>query len=351
MGVIPIVNENDTLAVSEIKFGDNDTLSAITAAMVHADLLFLMTDVDCLYDKNPRSHPDAQPIEVVEDIGAIQADGNILALLVREKRRTELTYSPHTVVSSAGSSLGTGGMSTKIVAARLATSAGVTTVITRASSPGNISKIVQHIEASKSPASLLTQANGTEDPHHAPAAEEDALAQSTASLQSLDMARRSVPLHTRFLPSPYPIRDRSFWILHGLKPHGDVYIDAGCYKALLNKAGLLPVGVVDVDGTFSGHECVRLLVVEKTKDAEGTNNKLWHGEPQDVGRAIVNYPSVDVHRIKGHQSKEIEGLLGYADSGYVAEREHVTLFRPTSRPQTPTPMGLGTPTTTCDCKQ
>ena len=75
MGVIPIVNENDTLAVSEIKFGDNDTLSAITAAMVHADLLFLMTDVDCLYDKNPRTNPDAQPIEVVEDIGALVADG------------------------------------------------------------------------------------------------------------------------------------------------------------------------------------------------------------------------------------------------------------------------------------
>lgn len=75
MGVIPIVNENDTLAVAEIKFGDNDTLSAITAAMVHADFLFLMTDVDCLYDKNPRIHADAQPIEVVEDIGALQADG------------------------------------------------------------------------------------------------------------------------------------------------------------------------------------------------------------------------------------------------------------------------------------
>lgn len=79
MGVIPIVNENDTLAVSEIKFGDNDTLSAITAAMVHADLLFLMTDVDCLYDKNPRNNPDAQPIEVVEDISSLVADGNSLS--------------------------------------------------------------------------------------------------------------------------------------------------------------------------------------------------------------------------------------------------------------------------------
>ena len=75
MGVIPIVNENDTLAVSEIKFGDNDTLSAITAAMIHADHLFLMTDVDCLYDKNPRTNPDAQPIEVVPDISQIHADG------------------------------------------------------------------------------------------------------------------------------------------------------------------------------------------------------------------------------------------------------------------------------------
>jgi glutamate 5-kinase len=75
MGVIPIVNENDTLAVSEIKFGDNDTLSAITAAMIHADMLFLMTDVDCLYDKNPRTHPDARAIEVVEDVTDIQADG------------------------------------------------------------------------------------------------------------------------------------------------------------------------------------------------------------------------------------------------------------------------------------
>lgn len=75
MGVIPIVNENDTIAVTEIKFGDNDTLSAITAAMVHADYLFLMTDVDCLYDKNPRTNPDAQAIEVVEDIAALTADG------------------------------------------------------------------------------------------------------------------------------------------------------------------------------------------------------------------------------------------------------------------------------------
>lgn len=345
MGVIPIVNENDTLAVSEIKFGDNDTLSAITAAMVHADLLFLMTDVDCLYDKNPRAHPDAQPIEVVDDIGALQADG-MSRLLMSSDHIEQLTdVDPRSPVSSAGSALGTGGMSTKIVAARLATSAGVTTVITRASNPGNISKIAQHIQASRSPASLATNHNGDTSTAEQ---DEDPLSKSTASLQTLDSERHRdqvVPLHTRFLPSPYPIRDRSFWILHGLKPHGAVYIDAGCYKALLGKAGLLPAGVVDVEGGFSGHECVRLLVVERNTGAEVEENggKLWHGEPLDVGRAIVNYSSTEISRIMGHQSKEIEGLLGYADSGYVAEREHVTFFRRESRPQTPVP-GTGTAT-------
>lgn len=237
-------------------------------------------------------------------------------------------------------------MSTKIVAARLATSAGVTTVITRASSPGNITKIAHHIQANQYP-----------DSHHHnnTAEDDDPLAKSTASLDltaARDQQSSTVPLHTRFLPSPAPIGDRSFWILHGLKPHGAIYIDAGCYKALLNKAGLLPAGVVDVEGGFSGHECVRLLVVERRGeaavegDASSSSKKLWHGEPQDVGRAIVNYSSTEITRIKGHQSKEIEGLLGYADSGYVAEREHVTFFRRESRPQTPTlpvALGAGTP--------
>src|SRR4030081_2853121 len=113
MGVIPIVNENDTISVAEIKFGDNDTLSAITAGMVHADYLFLMTDVDCLYDKNPRTNPDALPITVVSNIDTLVAD-----------------------VSCKGSDVGTGGMATKITAARRATSVGVTTIITRSSRPG-----------------------------------------------------------------------------------------------------------------------------------------------------------------------------------------------------------------------
>ena len=76
MGVIPVVNENDTISVSEIRFGDNDTLSAITAGMVNADYLFLMTDVDCLYTDNPRTNPDAKAIEVVDDVSVLKANGN-----------------------------------------------------------------------------------------------------------------------------------------------------------------------------------------------------------------------------------------------------------------------------------
>lgn len=402
MGVIPIVNENDTLAVSEIKFGDNDTLSAITAAMVHADVLFLMTDVDCLYDKNPRTHPDAHPIEVVEDIGSLVADGE--SFRFTSKYRPKLISS---LVSTAGSSLGTGGMSTKIVAARLATSAGVTTVITRSSNPGNIVKIVKHIQASRSPPSLVTKANQTASSSVAEAAaavaNRDRTAQHTAEQETsqactshagLPPATDKIPLHTRFLPSPHPVRDRYFWILHGLRPHGTLYIDQGAYKALLGKAGLLPVGVVDVEGSFAQHEAVRICVVERKKKEKGQrrdrkekkpkcgngqgdggpqsnggeneeeekkkesespgvepggeevggeiedsddDGKLWEGEPREVGRALSNYSSSEIARIKGRQSAEVEGILGYADSEYVAQRESISFFDSIrgSRPATP----------------
>ncbi|KAL7946209.1 Aspartate/glutamate/uridylate kinase [Trichoderma barbatum] len=295
MGVIPIVNENDTLAVSEIKFGDNDTLSAITSAMIHADLLFLMTDVDCLYDKNPRSNPDAKPIEIVEDISALEAD-----------------------VSSAGSALGTGGMSTKIIAARLGTSAGVTTIITRSSNPGNILSIVRYLHqptsASRSASSVslnLIATSETTDTRPAP------------------------PLHTRFLPSNDPIRDRHFWLLHTPNPHGTLYIDEGAHKALLTKAGLLPVGVVDVEGNFAQQEVVRLVVVTR-RPSPGPDGKRWEGLALEVGRALVNYAAPEISRIMSHQSTEIRGILGYADSEYVAHRSHIGIFRGESRSGTPT---------------
>lgn len=303
-GVIPIVNENDTLAVSEIKFGDNDTLSAITAAMVNADYLFLMTDVDCLYDKNPRAFPDAKPISVVQDIDALRVD-----------------------VSSSGSSLGTGGMATKITAASLAAAAGTSTIITNSSKPGNITNIIHFLHPTLDP----DPTNGA--PH--PEAE---------------------PLHTRFLPSLTPIRNRAFWILHGLAPHGSIYVDRGAAAALSQHAGLLPVGIVHVSGTFAQQEAVRLIVVDRVPIGSlsprgEADNISSFAQPsmefvdiergEEIGRAVVNYSSIEVARIKGLRSKEIRGALGYADSEYVAFRENVSLLEHakgvTSRPETPGP--------------
>ncbi|PQK12772.1 hypothetical protein BB8028_0003g13870 [Beauveria bassiana] len=306
IGVIPIVNENDTLAVSEIKFGDNDTLSAITAAMIHADMLFLMTDVDCLYDKNPRTNPDARAIEVVDDIGALEAD-----------------------VSSAGSSLGTGGMMTKIIAAKLGTSAGVTTIITRSSNPGNILGIVNYLYSSPRSSVIDDPENGNS-------------LSRTASLNLMapsGVGFNGPPLHTRFLPSSDPIRDRHFWLLHTPSPHGTVYIDAGAHKALLGKAGLLPVGVVDVEGNFASHEPVRIVAVNRRK-TPGPDGKMWDGVPEEIGRALVNYASSEISRIMGHQSVEIGELLGYADSEYVAHRSHIAFVRNNSRPVSPTMMSM-----------
>jgi len=279
LNVIPIVNENDTLAVTEIKFGDNDTLSAITAGMVHADYLFLMTDVDCLYNKNPRRFPDATPIQVIKDIDDLEAD-----------------------VSSSGSKLGTGGMYTKIVAARLATSVGVTTIITRSSRPGNIKDIVYSLENSSS----------------------------------------DEPLHTRFLPAPNPIRDRHFSLLHCFAPHGTVYIDEKAHHALMGKANLFPSGIVDVDGSFAQQETVRIFVVRKSLTVahaslpQTPTEEEQQSLPEEVGRAVMNYSSYEIKRIKGLQSCEIANILGYSDTEYAAFRENIALFKSEkSEPSTP----------------
>lgn len=304
MGVIPIVNENDTLSVQEIKFGDNDTLSAITAGMVHADYLFLMTDVDCLYDKNPRTHPDAKAIEVVEEISDLVAD-----------------------TGGAGSSLGTGGMSTKIVAARLATAAGVTTVITRSSKPGNITAIVKYVETLKAAARSIEES--TELPPQDAAEDlfkqKTAVLMGTADLQLEDPI--SAPLHTRFLPDLHPIRDRYFWLLHGLTPHGTVYIDAGALAALASHTGLFPAGVVDVEGHFSQHECVSIKVLPTRRSSLS--------EAEDAGKMIVNYSAIEIKRIRGVKSNQISEIIGYADSEYVAHRESIALHREISRPVSP----------------
>ncbi|KAI8974086.1 glutamate 5-kinase [Pilobolus umbonatus] len=231
MGVVPIVNENDSISVKEIKFGDNDTLSAITAGMVKADYLFLMTDVDCLYMDNPRSNPDARPVLLCDDIDQL-------------RKRVK--------VSAPGSSLGTGGMITKLVAAELATAAGVTTIIARGAIPENIIPII----------------DGGSNP----------------------------PLHTRFVAKPIPLMDRKWWILHGLHTAGTVYLTENSVND-----SLFARHIDHVEGQFVERQAVRLVV------KNGDTDEIT------VAKGIVNYSSDEISRIMQAKSQEMIQSMGYID--------------------------------------
>jgi glutamate 5-kinase len=244
LGVIPVVNENDTVAVEELKFGDNDTLSALVASLLEADWLFLLTDVDRLYSADPRSNPDAQPISLVNHIDQLE----------------ELQVQ----TGASGSQWGTGGMVTKIAAARIAIAAGVRTVITEGRSPRNIEKILQ-----------------------------------------------GERIGTQFAPQPQPSNARKRWIAHGLIPVGKIYLDLGAVKAV-TQAGksLLAAGITQVDGEFQASDAVQLC------DAEG----------HEIARGLVNYSSTELKLIQGHQSAEIPAILGYAGAETVVHRDNLVLL-------------------------
>jgi glutamate 5-kinase len=243
LGVIPIVNENDTLAVEELKFGDNDTLSAMVASLVEADWLFLLTDVDRLYSADPRYDPNAQPISLVNQIDELEA--------------------LNVEVGNRGSSWGTGGMVTKISAARIATTAGVRTIITEGRSPQNIEKALQ-----------------------------------------------GESIGTRFEPQSQPFNARKRWIAHGLLPAGKLYLDPGAVVAI-RQAGksLLAAGIVEVEGEFQPQDAVQLC------DTIG----------QEVARGIVNYSSVELQKIRGSRSEDIPKILGYEGAETVVHRDNLVL--------------------------
>ncbi|MBW4565286.1 MAG: glutamate 5-kinase [Mojavia pulchra JT2-VF2] len=243
LGVIPVVNENDTVAVDELKFGDNDTLSALVASLVEADWLFLLTDVDRLYSADPRSVPDAQPIALVSSI----------------KELAQLQVQ----TGSQGSQWGTGGMVTKISAARIAIAAGVRTVITQGRFPHNIEKIIQ-----------------------------------------------GEKLGTHFEPQPEPTSARKRWIAYGLVPAGKLYLDAGAIAAI-SQAGksLLAAGIKVVEGEFDTQEAVQLC------DSNGN----------EIARGLVNYSSNELQKIRGYHSREISTILGYAGAETVVHRDNLVL--------------------------
>lgn len=243
LGVIPIVNENDTVAIEELKFGDNDTLSALVASLVEARWLFLLTDVDRLYSADPRSNPDARPITLVNSIAKLEA-------LVD--------------VGDRGSAWGTGGMVTKIAAAKIATTAGVRTVITEGRSPQNILRILA-----------------------------------------------GEPLGTWFEPEEQPFNARKRWIAHGLVPAGRLYLDAGAVKAICEGGkSLLAAGITEVEGEFQSHDAVQVC------DRTG----------QEIARGLVNYNSTELEKIRGVHSEDIITILGYVGAETVIHRDNLVLL-------------------------
>jgi glutamate 5-kinase len=241
LGVIPIVNENDTVAVDELKFGDNDTLSALVASLIHADWLFLLTDVDRLYSADPRHDPNAQPIVRVEQMADLKT----------------------VQVGDRGSQWGTGGMMTKITAAQIATEAGVRTVITQGNRPRDLALILAGAE-----------------------------------------------IGTQFAPQLRPVSSRKHWIAHSLVPVGSLYLDDGAVRAIRDAGkSLLPAGIVQVEGEFDSRDAVRLC------DRSG----------QEIARGLVNYSSSELAQIRGHQSDDIAGILGYMDAETIVHRDNLTL--------------------------
>jgi glutamate 5-kinase len=242
--VICIVNENDVVAVDELHqtiFGDNDNLSAMVANLVDADLLMILTDTAGLYATDPHRDPNARLISEVERI-----DSEIERL-----------------AAGTSSSLGTGGMITKIEAAKLATSFGVTVVIADGREPEVVLRLA-----------------------------------------------RGEAVGTRFLPTSSKRESRQRWMLSGLSTKGKLVVDSGAALALRKQnRSLLPAGIKDVEGEFQRGAIVNIY------DAEGSR----------IGCGIANYSSADIELIKGVHSRKIVTLLGYDYGSEVVHRNNLAV--------------------------
>jgi glutamate 5-kinase len=240
LGAVPVINENDTVATQEIRYGDNDRLGARVAEMVSADCLVLLSDVDGLYTADPTTDPDAELIPEVRDITA-EIEGR---------------------AGASSTPFGSGGMITKIAAARICMAAGCATVI----------------------------ANG----HH---------------LEPLRAIEAGAPC-TWFIPRKSPRAARKQWIAGSLKSHGRLLIDGGAERALAAGGSLLPVGVVGVEGEFERGDALTVV------GEDGRN----------IARGLAAYSSADAKRIQGRRSEEIEGLLGYGGRDEIMHRDNLVLL-------------------------
>jgi glutamate 5-kinase len=242
-GAIPVVNENDTVAVEEIRMGDNDVLSSLVAGMVQAGLLVILSDIPGVLTGDPRTRLDARLIPLITD-----PETGMRGL----------------VAESAGP-LGTGGMATKIKAARQAARAGISVII-------------------------------------APGREPDML---TAAL---DPSRE---VGTLIIPARRRLPGRKHWIAFALRPIGAIALDRGAADALRSKGrSLLASGIREVRGEFATGDCVSLI------DSDGV----------EFGRGLVNYPAADVLKVKGMRSQEIPRVLGYKVADEIVHRDNFVLI-------------------------
>jgi glutamate 5-kinase len=239
LGTVPVINENDTVATSEIRFGDNDRLAARVAAMISADALVLLSDIDGLYTADPRRDPTARHLAEI----------------------TEITPEIEAMAGEAPPGYSSGGMVTKLAAARVALGAGCRMAI----ADGRRMNPIQAV-ADGAPCSW-------------------------------------------FLPAANPLTARKKWIAGSLKPEGTLAVDDGALAALKAGKSLLPAGVTRVDGSFERGDAVRVV----------------DGAGREVARGLSAYSAADAARIKGHKSREIEALLGYRGRDEMIHRDDLVL--------------------------
>ena len=242
LGIIPIINENDTVVVDEIKFGDNDNLSALITNLIGADLLIILTDIEGLCDSDPRVNPNARCIPLVED-----TDGDMGG-----------------IVGETKSEMSVGGMISKIQAARKASRFGIPTVVARGTKEGVLHQILKGKE-----------------------------------------------IGTLILSKGEALSSRKHWIAFNPKPKGDVTVDDGAKKAIVQKGkSLLPSGVVKIKGSFDRGDLVACL---------GPRGK-------EFARGLVNYSATELEKIKGQRSDQIESILGYKYSDEVIHRDDLVVL-------------------------
>ncbi|MCI7674824.1 MAG: glutamate 5-kinase [Phascolarctobacterium sp.] len=243
-GVIPIVNENDVVALDELKIGDNDNMSALVAGIVDADLVIILSDIDGLYTANPATHPDATLVHTVQ----------------------EITPEVEASAGGVGSSRGTGGMATKIQAAKAATNSGIQLVIASGTEKNAIPRILQGEE-----------------------------------------------IGTLFVSRENRLQFRKRWLAFGAKIQGSIVVDDGCARAIRKAGGcsILPAGIYQVVGDFQTGSTVSVI------DKEG----------HELARGLVHYTASELEKIKGCKSSDIEGILGHKNYDEVIHRDDLVILQ------------------------